>query len=401
MVLDPRTVIFINAVYTLIIAGFIVSITVLEKYRFKGFANWIIAFILLFFNFLIISLKNIIPVSVVIILPHLLAVWAYIEIKRGLTRFYNVKNRIITDIAIIIVFAISLFTNPKNAQLRIMSVCLASMLVYLDIIILFNTKKNKEITNSSAIPFLFSMAAIVMTIRLVLGLQWDPKAEPLLSGNNLSTISILFFITNIIVFFTLFFIVINKMLDERNKLIAHIRSISLTDELTGMMNRRGFKNVTNYELNRFARTNKGFTFVICDIDDFKLTNDTYGHNCGDGVLKSVGDAIKANLRIGDTAARWGGEEFVILLPETNIEEAKIALARLNKSVENMNYECQDADCSNTGCRDVHINKTISIGACFVNTQNVHIDKVIEIADENLYNVKKRGKNNYKITEFND
>ncbi|MBI9101294.1 MAG: GGDEF domain-containing protein [Spirochaetales bacterium] len=312
--LDPRTVIFTNFIYLFFISIFMISSAFNKEYRFRGLNNWITAFTFLCLNFLILSLRNIIPIYIVIVLPHIFVTWAYIEVKRGLTFFYEIKNRIFTDIIIILSLLLLLILNENDIRLRMTTLSVSVILVFLDTVILFNTKRAREKTKSKLIPYLFSIAIIFMFIRLVLGLQWDPTGDPLETGNNLSVISLLFFISNIVIFFTLFFIVLKKILDERNKLIERIESISLTDELTGMMNRRGFKNVTKYEMNRFARTSDGFTFSICDIDHFKEVNDQYGHECGDLVIKQVGKILNDNMREGDSAARWGGEEFVLLLP---------------------------------------------------------------------------------------
>ncbi|MDC7224781.1 MAG: diguanylate cyclase [Spirochaetales bacterium] len=387
--MDPRTVLFVNFIYSFIVSLFMASAFFIDEYKFKGLVNWFIAFFLITSNFLILSLRGIIPVRIVIVLPHLLVVWAYIEIKRGLTLFFSVKNRIWSDFLIMTLFFLSLIFNVSNARLRIVSLSIASMLVFLDTIVLFMTKKNRMKTLNGQIPLLYSLALLVMTARLILGLQWSPEDNPLNTGNSLSTISLLFFLVNMVIFFALFFTVLNKILLERNKLIRRIQSISLTDELTGLMNRRGFRNVTKYELNRYTRTRHGFTFVICDIDSFKSVNDSYGHECGDIVLKSLGAILQRNMREIDTAARWGGEEFVLLLPETNREEAQTALERIRHEVEQNLFEYG-------GNR---FYKTMSFGACYCTGSEVVMEDVINRADKNLYEAKENGKNRAIITSL--
>jgi diguanylate cyclase (GGDEF)-like protein len=328
------------------------------------------------------SLRNIIPLSIVILVPHILVVWAYIEIKRGLSLFYEIKNRVFTDLIIISIFTVSLLYNDTDARLRIISVCIASIFVFLDTVILVNSRKARKKRGKNSLSLLFSIAILVMAIRLILGLQWDPLGDPLETGNNLSIISILFFITNIVIFFTIFFIVFNTILHERNELIEKIKSESLTDELTGMMNRRGFRKVLDYEMNHFSRTDKGFTFVMCDIDHFKKVNDEYGHDYGDFVLKEISEILKKNMRKVDTTARWGGEEFVILFPSTSLEQSQIALERIKREIEQLSF-------SDKG----HVfNKTMSFGACYCKNPDLEIEAIFLNTDKNLYNAKETGRN---------
>ena len=92
------------------------------------------------------------------------------------------------------------------------------------------------------------------------------------------------------------------------------------DFLTQIFNRRAFLERAKSEIARFNRTGRPFSIVLSDIDDFKKLNDTYGHACGDYVLKEVAKVLCSSLREMDFVARWGGEEFIILLAETNLNE---------------------------------------------------------------------------------
>lgn len=387
--LDPRTVIFNNFIYTLCITIFIFIGSLLKKYPFKGLRNWIVAFLLISLNFLIISLRGLIPNWFVFIVPHCMVIWAYIELKRGLCLFYTIKNRVFTDSIFSIIFLFLLINNNNDVRLRIIEVCILSILIFIDTIHIISTSESKSVTKSRIIPVIYIIACIVMFVRLLLGYQWKPDGNPLTTGNNLSTISILFFIVNMVIFLGLLFIVINRLLNERNILILQLREASLTDELTGLMNRRGFKNITKYEVNRFARTKKGFTFVFCDIDHFKSVNDQYGHDCGDFVLKIIGKMLIDSLRDIDTSARWGGEEFVLLLPETDLEQAGIVLERIRKELEIFNFRYNENS----------YNITMSFGATHTNLPDKEVNTIIKKADENLYKAKNSGRNRVIMSEI--
>lgn len=106
---------------------------------------------------------------------------------------------------------------------------------------------------------------------------------------------------------------LNKELTQKLK---EIRLLSVTDQLTGLFNRRKFIEVLTNEFDRLKRYAHPFTIIMFDIDHFKNVNDTYGHDVGDFVLTELSNVVKTNLRHSDTIARWGGEEFMILAPET-------------------------------------------------------------------------------------
>lgn len=165
-----------------------------------------------------------------------------------------------------------------------------------------------------------------------------------------------------------------------NFMYSRSRYLSLTDALTGLYNRRHFDNSVEREFLRSKRYGGDLAIAIIDIDFFKKINDTYGHLCGDYVLKEVGYLILDNFRKTDLVFRYGGEEFVVLLTETPIEGAKIPLERLRKSIENYDFNYQ-------GTR---INVTISIGAAPNATDNVN--DFLNNADKALYQAKNSGRN---------
>jgi diguanylate cyclase (GGDEF)-like protein len=155
------------------------------------------------------------------------------------------------------------------------------------------------------------------------------------------------------------------------------------------MNRRGFNDITKYEINRFTRTNKGFTHVLCDLDFFKNINDQYGHDGGDFALKVISQILQNNMRGADTTARWGGEEFVMLFPETDMDQALVVLERIRKEIENHLFEFNGFT--------FHI--TMSFGACYSNHPQMDMQSIIKRADENLFDAKNTGRNRIVISEI--
>lgn len=169
-----------------------------------------------------------------------------------------------------------------------------------------------------------------------------------------------------------------KELEEANK---KLDLISRTDELTGLPNRRDMLRTIDNEIQRVTRSKKPFCFIFIDIDHFKNVNDTYGHACGDEVLKHVSATIRNLLRKYDVLARYGGEEFLTLLPETDLEGAKIVAERFRKTIEN----------TTVIFGKLSIKVTITLGVAQYD-HALGADKSIQMADRALYEGKETGRN---------
>ena len=173
-----------------------------------------------------------------------------------------------------------------------------------------------------------------------------------------------------------------EVIKQINFMYSRTKYLSMTDELTKLPNRRNFDTDFNKEFLRAQRYKNPLTLVMFDIDFFKKVNDTYGHQCGDYVLKEVSKAALQTFRKTDTVYRTGGEEFCVILTETNIEQAIIPLERFRKTVEtlNLNYNNQE----------VHI--TVSIGACEYFPEIKNTEDFISKTDKALYEAKNTGRN---------
>lgn len=169
-----------------------------------------------------------------------------------------------------------------------------------------------------------------------------------------------------------------KELEEANR---KLDVISRTDELTALPNRRDMLRTIDNEIQRVSRTRKPFCFIFIDIDHFKNVNDTYGHACGDEVLKHVASTIRNLLRKYDVLARYGGEEFLTLLPETDLEGARTVAERFRKTIEDSNVIFG----KNT------IKVTITLGVAEYD-HALGADRSIQLADRALYEGKETGRN---------
>ncbi|MBN4050343.1 diguanylate cyclase [Desulfobulbus sp. AH-315-M07] len=175
---------------------------------------------------------------------------------------------------------------------------------------------------------------------------------------------------------------------EASELIARIRvairqrealqdaiSVSLEDSLTKLGNRRAFEQCIKAEMARALRHERPLSLVMIDADNLKTINDTYGHATGDKLLVAIADAIRTTLRISDHAARIGGDEFALVLPETTIEAARIVVRRLETCLQ----ETQLVD---------GVFPRASMGVAAVPTDANNVDDLKRVADIALYEVKR-------------
>jgi diguanylate cyclase (GGDEF)-like protein len=169
---------------------------------------------------------------------------------------------------------------------------------------------------------------------------------------------------------------------EEQQARLKIERLATTDELTEVFNRRKWLEEANRSLARFLRSGQCFSVLYLDVDHFKLINDTHGHVNGDLVLKQFAQVVKQQVRELDVLGRFGGEEFVVLLPETQLELAKGIAGRIRASVEALNLELGA----------VKTQLTVSIGVTEVSLEDSKIEDVLHRADVALYQAKTLGRN---------
>ena len=176
----------------------------------------------------------------------------------------------------------------------------------------------------------------------------------------------------------------NKMevIKQINYIYTRTKYLSVTDNLTGLANRRNFENTFEKEFLRAVRYNNKLTLVMFYIDHFKNIIDTFGHPCGYFVLRQVANSALQTFRKTDTVCRFGGEEFVVILTETDIEQAIIPLERFRKTVENLGLTYQDEN----------VNVTVSIGACQLTPNIKTKEEFLQKVDDTLYKAKNSGRN---------
>jgi len=174
------------------------------------------------------------------------------------------------------------------------------------------------------------------------------------------------------------------------RLFQGVEELSITDGLTGLYLMRYFKQRLKEEFYRAERTHGQLSLMILDIDHFKRFNDTYGHPSGDTILATVAERVLANARKVDFTARYGGDEFVILLPDTSADEALLLAERLHQAVSSEPLVLANNN-------SIHL--TVSIGIATYPTHASTIEELIKRADEALYWIKSHGRNRIRLYSF--
>ena len=171
--------------------------------------------------------------------------------------------------------------------------------------------------------------------------------------------------------------------------IARIKRISDTDELTGVYNMRAFSAILRRTFQQSVRHNHPLSIVMIDSDNLKGINDAHGHEAGNRLLQHLIREVTEELRRSDTVARYGGDEFTILLPETDRRGAYETAERIRKSVETSQFDV----------RGLHLSTTISVGLASYPEDGGNIDIIIDKADRALYRAKQHGRNRTELYEI--
>ena len=175
---------------------------------------------------------------------------------------------------------------------------------------------------------------------------------------------------------------VSLLIHDVDGLIVDAESQAITDPLTGLMNRRSFERKTGAQITIHADNWATAHVATFDLDHFKMLNDTFGHNKGDEVLKSFADVLRRNIRQGDIVSRFGGEEFVIYFPNTDVSVAKLICERIVKNT--------------TAISVVQRKITTSVGLAAFAPTSLSLDEVLKQADRALYLAKRNGRDQIAI-----
>lgn len=225
-----------------------------------------------------------------------------------------------------------------------------------------------------------SMIGLLINVNTVMAGNMGASSE----NESISLQTLVFSITSIAMVVSSFGIAV--MIKDRANAGSH--ALAFTDDLTGLHNRRYIQLALETQLVHARRMQQPLSLLIIDVDFFKRINDTYGHLCGDQVLRDLAACLRTNLRAGDITGRWGGEEFVLILPHTDAVVAGYLAERLRASVEKTRFVMNDKTIFPV---------TVSIGVHALNrVTSVNFKDILTTADKALYIAKNSGRNRVAV-----
>ncbi len=182
-----------------------------------------------------------------------------------------------------------------------------------------------------------------------------------------------------------------KSEDEKRRLIEKLEYLSRTDGLTGLINRRALTDSLSYEIDRAKRYGSELSLILCDIDNFKDINDTYGHDSGDRALQTLSATLKSILRKPDIAGRYGGDEFMIVLPETSISGAENLAEKLLFAMRETELRFHDGTV-------IRLSMSIGVANLVGDREDENIDSLVKRADHAMYLSKHAGRNRISVSK---
>ncbi len=387
---DTRTIVVI-LMGVAIVLGATMNLIRLTRKTYPGFGMWTAGITIFAAGFFLISLRNIIPDIFTIVLANLFIVSSMVFLLEGTRRFRGKAVRKTFFILLIAVYTAfhSYFTFVHNdIVIRIIAISLLLAALYgLIALELFRNAPLNLRFSYWLIGSLFALCGICMVCRgLLTGLL--PPPHDLLEPNVLQAMTFL-----LAIFFgiawTFGFVTLNseRLEAELKNAQEQLQEMATTDFLTGIANNRLFFEMGKREVQRARRYKHSLALLMLDLDHFKKVNDKYGHAVGDTVLVAFADVCKKCLRDADIFGRLGGEEFAILLPETDVDGGRIFAERLRTAIENSDIK--------TKSKTLHI--TVSIGVTEISPDKDKLTTALRRADDTMYEAKRKGRNRVMVS----
>ncbi|NOH72369.1 GGDEF domain-containing protein [Vibrio pectenicida] len=343
----------------------------------RGINTIATSLLLLSVSFFFLSFGNNISLWLSKILANSLMAFSYILLLLGICQFrsFSVKFSNVGFYSFpILVIGLTYFTffmPSTNARVILMSVYISSMCF---VAVIANHKgKSTDISTST---LLLSVGLAIQASYNFFRFGWTIFDGVINDFMRAGTVHQLAFVSTLLMIILIFFSV-TWMLTGR--LVATLHDSAIKDELTQLYNRRALEELLPTEVARAHRHDQPLSIVLLDIDHFKQVNDTYGHQVGDEVLRITGRVLKLHTRRDDLSFRYGGEEFMVLLPNTDVEKALIVAEKLREEIE----EARMLPSKKDRC-------TASFGVTQLHDEEWQ--SAVERADIALYNAKTNGRN---------
>lgn len=387
--LDTRTIV-IMLIGVCIIQSIAMNLIILKRKTYPGFGWWTAGITTFGVSFILFPMRNIIPDIFSIVLANVLFVLATLFFLEGSRLFRSKEIKKLFIVLTVVAYTIfqSYFTfvdNEPNIRIIVISFLLGTIFGLTALELFLKVPPSLRffywITGT-----LFTVFSVFMFVRGVFTLLNPPSGDLLAPGIVHSLIFIMAMFLGI--GWAIMFIVLNaeKLENELESTQLQFQKMATTDFLTGIANSRLFRELGEHEIQRTRRHKSSLAVLMIDLDYFKKVNDAYGHAVGDKVLVAFTDICKKNLRDFDIFGRLGGEEFAILLPQTETNNAKMLAERLCSIVAQSDVEAED--------KILHI--TVSIGVSVLLSEEDNLDTMLRRADDAMYDAKRKGRNQVAV-----
>jgi diguanylate cyclase (GGDEF)-like protein len=385
MLLDTRTLSFANMAGATVFSLAMLFIWGTRK-TYPGFGLWTIGNVAAASGFFLLSLRDQIPDFFTIVVAYMFLFAQNILLFEGIRRFRGKSGINWINLALAFILLLSLLYSTyinNNIEIRLIAISFIYAWVYFSCAIeLVYTESESTRSVYWFIGILFLLLSLLMVARAIY-VYVGPDLKYLFAPDNFH--AYVFLLILLINFSLTFGFVIlnserleNELVDAQN-IMQHMAE---TDYLTGIYNNRHFYTICHNEILRAQRYRNPIAIIIFDIDNFKHINDTYGHPEGDIVLIAIVEACQECLREIDTFSRLGGDEFGILLPETDLEAGMNVAERLRETIA--------ATLIRFETTTIHV--TASFGLSIVLPHEGRIDPALKRADMALYEAKKKQRN---------
>ena len=382
--MDPISVLQTSSAVAFILTGMVAYYRFTRKV-YAGFTHWLWGDVLVTVSFVLIALRGNLPVFASVLLGNILLILSLVVLYQGIRRFFGEFSQDKINLSVLVLFSLVfsyyVYIDVSSPMRIIISSLTLCFLMYRAGLLLF---KAPEGLKSSAGPggmmmWITGAFFFLRAVDVVLNFSSYDLFSPRLI-NNLG-----FMMGAVLVStwtFGFFFLNSSRLEMELNAVQVKLQKQVITDILTGIYNRRYFFEQGNLEFQRAHRYQGSFSLLVIDADHFKTINDQYGHSAGDKGLQEIANVISASMRTNDICARLGGEEFGVLLLETNMENAIDTAERIRNQMEQkiISFNGQN------------LSITVSIGVAVLGADDQSVTDVLHRADLALYRAKKKGRN---------
>ena len=385
--MDLRTLFIITVLINIIIA-IIMAIYWRTQNTYAGFGYWTLANVAMTLTFSLFSLKGIAPEFVTVVIANTSAIAGSICRYAGVRFFWGAESlshtrfhqAVVIGCALFLAYFTCIDDNVMFRQLAVSSVISGYFLV---------TARQMLKGASQGYPYeawTVSMLNIIYAI-LMMGraLEWYfyPESRHLLVASSMST---LYFSSILLleVANALLFLMLNSQRLAKSLIIVQqeLEKLASSDTLTGLFNRRKLAELCDQEIIEARTLNRPLAMLLIDLDHLKQMNDTFGHSAGDALINTVVKIIRDQLRPTDIAGRLGGDEFLLILPNTTQEHAKSIAEHIRQNVQNQAFHWEDKVLS----------MSLSIGVASLIDADANWNDWLQRADHNLYLAKNSGRN---------